>query len=63
MEEGMAFTIEPIVMMCDPGDHLMMGSDKFSIVSPGVPSSQWEHIVLITANGCEVLTKRSGELF
>ena len=58
----MAFTIEPIVTMASTKDMLMIGKDEFSIVSPGNPSCQWEHIILITETGCEVLTKRKEEL-
>ena len=58
---GMAFTIEPIVTMASTKEMLAMGTDNFSIVSPGNPSCQWEHIVLITDTGCEVLTKRQDE--
>jgi len=63
MVPGMAFTIEPIFTMIDCGDYLAMGKDDWSIVAPGIPSSQWEHIILITETGCEVLTKRSDETF
>lgn len=61
LQPGMVFTIEPIVTMCSVEGQIHMAQDKFSIVAPGVPSCQWEHIVLITAAGCEVLTKRPDE--
>ena len=57
----MSFTIEPIVTMFETEDTLVIGKDKFTIVSPGNPSCQWEHIILITDTGCEVLTKRKDE--
>lgn len=47
--------------MCNAEGQLALGDDKFSIVAPGIPSCQWEHIVLITDSGHEVLTKRSDE--
>ena len=58
---GLAFTIEPILTMCKTDGLLAMGLDNFTIVAPGVPSSQWEHIVLITESGHEVLTRRPEE--
>lgn len=61
MRPGLAFTIEPIITMCETTDQLCMGKDRFSIVAPGIPSCQWEHTVLITETGCEVLTKRPDE--
>lgn len=57
----MAFTIEPILTMCKTEGLLSIGRDNFSIVAPGIPSSQWEHIVLITEAGHEVLTRRAEE--
>lgn len=38
-----------------------MWKDKWTITAPGVPSCQWEHIVLITDTGYEILTLREGE--
>jgi len=61
LRPGMSFTIEPILTMCKTGGNLALGQDKFSVVSPGIPSSQWEHIVLITKDGCEILTLREDE--
>ena len=57
----MLFTIEPIVTMCSTENQLLLGNDKFSIVAAGIPSCQWEHIILITEKGHEVLTLRSDE--
>lgn len=58
---GMTFTIEPIVTMASTDEYLSMGQDQFTIGSPGNPSAQWEHLMLITETGCEVLTKRTEE--
>lgn len=57
----MAFTIEPIITMCKTDGNLTMADDNWTISSPGVPSAQWEHIVLITKEGCDILTLRSDE--
>jgi methionyl aminopeptidase len=60
MEPGMAFTIEPIVMMY-PYKELTMWEDNWSVVCPYNPSAQWEHIIYITEKGYEILTFRENE--
>ncbi len=60
MRPGMAFTIEPILMMSDNYRYVMW-KDNWTISAPGVPSAQWEHIILITEEGREILTLREGE--
>lgn len=53
---GMTFTIEPMInagarqAMIDPKDHWTARTID------GKPSAQWEHTLLITEKGCEVLT-------
>jgi methionyl aminopeptidase len=61
MEEGMAFTIEPIILM-HPYDQLYMWEDNWTVVCPNNPSAQWEHTILITKDGYEILTLREGEV-
>jgi methionyl aminopeptidase len=60
MEPGMAFTIEPIVMMY-PYKQLYMWDDNWTVSSPYNPSAQWEHIIYITETGHEILTFRENE--
>ena len=60
MKPGMAFTIEPILMMSEHYRYIMW-KDGWTISTPGVPSAQWEHIILITEDGREILTLREGE--
>jgi methionyl aminopeptidase len=60
MEPGMAFTIEPIVMMY-PYKQLYMWEDNWTVIAPYNPSAQWEHIIYITEKGHEILTLREGE--
>jgi Methionine aminopeptidase len=71
MQPGNVFTIEPIFMM-KPAKVPYMWADEWTMTSPGNPSgksrsnfskllAQWEHTVLITEKGCEVLTKRPDE--
>ena len=57
----MAFTIEPIILMY-PYDELYLWEDKWTVIAPNNPSAQWEHIILITENGYEILTLRKGEV-
>ena len=56
LAEGMTFTIEPMINAgtrdgrIDPNDHWT------AYTLDGKPSAQWEHTLLITADGCEILT-------
>jgi methionyl aminopeptidase len=62
VKAGMTFTIEPMVNLgrweveVDP-------SDKWTVTTAdGSLSAQFEHTILVTRNGCEVLTKRAKPL-
>lgn len=53
--EGMAFTIEPMVNAGARQVRLL--PDGWTVVTKDHSlSAQWEHTVLVTAHGCEVLT-------
>lgn len=60
LKPGMIFTIEP---MLNAGSHhiRVMGDGWTAITKDRKLSAQWEHTVLVTENGYEVLTKRKGE--
>ena len=60
MRPGHTFTIEPIFLLHET-TNFVMWRDGWTFVAPGVPSAQWEHTVLITEEGCEVITKREEE--
>ncbi|CDW77276.1 methionine aminopeptidase [Stylonychia lemnae] len=60
MKPGMAFTIEPILMMKKNFNYVQW-RDNWTISTNGVPSCQWEHIILVTEEGHEILTIREGE--
>ena len=60
MKPGMMFTIEPILMMKDRYGYTQW-NDGWTIQAPGMPSAQWEHIILVTEDGYEILTLREGE--
>jgi len=52
----MTFTIEPMLTFGDP--LLAVLDDGWTVVTTdGSPSAQFEHTVLVTEDGCEVLTR------
>jgi methionyl aminopeptidase len=55
LRAGMTFTIEPMVTIGSPG--IRMLEDGWTVVTAdGSPSAQFEHTVLVTESGCEILT-------
>jgi methionyl aminopeptidase len=62
MVPGMSFTIEPIIMMY-PYEELYLWEDNWTVIAENNPSAQWEHSLLITESGVEILTLRKGETF
>ena len=51
----MLLYVEPI--LCEGSNEVHVASDKWTVVSSsGSRSAQFEHTVLITANGTEILT-------
>lgn len=60
LKEGMIFTIEPMI---NAGKrHTKLLPDGWTVVTKDHKlSAQWEHTVLVTADGCEILTLRSNE--
>lgn len=55
LEEGMVFTIEPILCLY-PHKDIYIWEDGFTIVSENNPSAQVEHQVYLGENGAEILT-------
>ncbi|MEO1819511.1 type I methionyl aminopeptidase [Pseudomonas sp.] len=62
MQEGMIFTIEPMINQGRPETRLL-GDNWTAITKDRKLSAQWEHTILVTADGYEVLTLRSEESF
>ena len=62
LKEGMTFTVEPMI---NAGRrHVRMLPDKWTAVTKDHKlSAQWEHTVLVTAEGVDVLTLRAEESF
>ena len=63
LKEGMCFTIEPMLNL---GSHKtkLSKKDGWTVETiDGRLSAQWEHTILVTSKGYEILTKRSDENF
>ena len=60
LKEGMCFTIEPMI---NAGQrYSKMLKDGWTVVTKDHSlSSQWEHTIAVTADGCEILTLRNDE--
>ena len=62
LKEGMCFTIEPMINAGKP--HTKLKSDGWTVeTKDGRLSAQWEHTLLVTKTGVEVLTARTEENF
>jgi len=62
LKQGMTITIEPMINA--GGRHVKLLSDQWTVVTKdrGL-SAQWEHTILVTGDGYEVLTRRHDEQF
>jgi methionyl aminopeptidase len=60
LEAGMTFTIEPMI---NAGKrHVKLLNDNWTVVTKDhSPSAQWEHTLLVTDSGYEVLTRCPGD--
>ncbi|WOH38780.1 type I methionyl aminopeptidase [Thalassotalea fonticola] len=61
MQAGMIFTIEPMINLGKGGTKLDHDDGWTAYTSDGKNSAQWEHTLLVTQTGCEVLTHRAEE--
>ncbi|MEM1081391.1 MAG: type I methionyl aminopeptidase [Pseudomonadota bacterium] len=60
LEEGMTFTIEPMVNLGKGGTRLL--SDGWTVLTRDRSlSAQWEHTLAVTADGADVLTQLPGD--
>ena len=60
LEEGMTFTIEPMINAGKRNIKIL--KDQWTAVTKDHKlSAQWEHTLMVTADGCEVFTKRDEE--
>ncbi|QIB66685.1 type I methionyl aminopeptidase [Kineobactrum salinum] len=63
LEEGMTFTIEPMINAGRRHTKLNQKDGWTVSTRDGRLSAQWEHSLGVTADGCEVFTRRSDESF
>ncbi len=61
MKEGMIFTIEPMINLGKGGTKLDRNDGWTAYTVDGKNSAQWEHTILVTKTGCEILTHRAEE--
>lgn len=62
LETGMIFTIEPMINVGKR--HVKLMKDGWTVISKDRSlSAQWEHTILVTETGHEVLTRRKEETF
>ena len=61
MVEGMIFTIEPMINLGKGGTKLDKDDGWTAYTVDGKNSAQWEHTLVVTKTGCEILTHRSEE--
>ncbi|MFC5078451.1 Methionine aminopeptidase [Vibrio thalassae] len=61
LKEGMVFTIEPMINAGKFGCSIDADDDWTVYTGDGKNSAQWEHTIVVTKTGCEVLTLRSDE--
>lgn len=62
LKEGMTFTIEPMINVGKR--HTKLLPDEWTVITKDRKlSAQWEHTLGVTADGCEIFTKRSEENF
>jgi methionyl aminopeptidase len=56
LRAGMAFTVEPMINLGSP-DVRVLGDGWTVVTVDGSLSAQFEHTVLVTRDGCEILTR------
>ncbi len=62
LQAGMTFTIEPMINLGKKEVRLL--ADGWTVVTKDHQlSAQWEHTILVTDTGCEVLTARNDECY
>ena len=60
IREGMTFTIEPMITASGEWRHKMWDDDWTAVTSDGSRTAQFEHTLVVTAEGVDVLTGGSG---
>jgi methionyl aminopeptidase len=60
MKVGHVFTVEPMINLGTPGDTTWY-DNWTAVTTDGKRSAQFEHTVVVTETGCEILTARANE--
>jgi methionyl aminopeptidase len=61
MQEGMCFTVEPMINL-GRANTLLDKEDNWTVYTlDAKKSAQWEHTVVVTKTGCEILTLRKDD--
>lgn len=61
MQEGMCFTIEPMINL-GRANTILDKEDNWTVYTiDGKKSAQWEHTIVVTKTGCEILTLRKDD--
>lgn len=60
LREGMTFTIEPMITASGEHRHKMWGDDWTAVTADGSRTAQYEHTMVVTSDGVEVLTAGNG---
>ena len=60
LREGMTFTIEPMITASGEHRHKMWDDDWTAVTADGSRTAQYEHTMVVTADGVEVLTAGNG---
>ena len=58
MQPGMTFTIEPMITMSGSTDYDLWDDDWTAVTVDLSRTAQWEHTILVTDDGCDILTLR-----
>lgn len=60
LREGMTFTIEPMITASGESRHKMWDDDWTAVTADGSRTAQYEHTMVVTKDGVEVLTGGAG---
>ena len=56
MRPGMTFTIEPMITLGSWQHKMVFDDDWTAVTADGKRTAQFEHTILVTDDGCDVLT-------
>ena len=62
IREGMTFTIEPMITLGGGWQHTMWDDDWTAVTKDGSRTAQFEHTILVTADGVDILTGGPGSV-